>query len=153
MNYFQSWTLITKHSVGGKHTHCAQQSKANAWGSVTCVSIWDTGTYKSKSDFKQHFMQSETGNWFMQLGEAWLLKTESGWPVSRWKTTADFHEIEHSINGYLLWITHSKMSQHTSRRSLFFLLSFLPFSPGSEATQGHCLRAPAALHVYASFMD
>lgn len=56
-------------------------------------------------------------------------------------------EMQHAINGHLLWISHSKMSPRLQAATFLSLCS-----PGSEATPGRYYKTPAARHVHASFM-
>lgn len=100
--------------------------------------------------FKQRLScQEKMESWFVQLDGASLLLALHRWPMLDWKTTTEAHKTKHTINGHLLRITHSKMSALLIPMPLRF--------PDSQAWKwkdaGHCSKAPAALYVYASFMD
>lgn len=91
---------------------------AHGSGSITCIFIMGSRHLSTGNLF--FFKQSEMESWFVQLGEASPLLAWLGWPVLDWKNTTDSHEMQHTINGHLLWITHSKMS--TRLQAATFLL-------------------------------
>lgn len=88
------------------------------------------------------FMQSKMESWFVQLGEASPLLARTGWPVPGWRNTTDLHETQHTINGHLLWITHSKMSTRLLAATVF---CFFP-APGARR-RGVTIRKPPQLHM------
>ena len=87
------------------------------------------------------FMQSEMESWFVQLGGASPLLARTGWPVPGWRDTTDLHETQHTINGHLLWITHSKMSPRLLAATDFFVVFFLS-QPREWGDAGSLLESP-----------
>ena len=79
-------------------------------GMAACVSInGGSNVETKKSNHKRHLSCGvKTENWFVRVGGASPLLAERGRPVLGWKNTTDFHEMKHTINGHLSWITRSK---------------------------------------------
>lgn len=61
------------------------------------------------------------------------------WPVPGWKNTTDLHGTQHTINGHLLWITHSKMSTRLQAATFY-----PPFQAREWGEAGSLLESPCS---------